>query len=112
MRRDLVPAANAADMCPLHLDLREHRTNPALALAETFKRAHFQITMPAARAEQTLKQQVTSLRVFGVRFMVAPVEEPSEPDDEISRIGYWLRRVIDARRRAYSVIRRRILAIA
>lgn len=95
MLKDLIPAAEKAGYAPLFVDMWMHRANAGLALVEALRQAYRQLTVPRSKSMQTLKQPVTSMQVLGMGITLDQLPEPGEPAEDMSRIAYWMARVLD-----------------
>lgn len=93
---DLVPAALAANLVPIYIDLWIHKRDVGVAIVNALRRAHTDITRPATRIGRSLAQPVTRVEAFGFGITLADTPDPAEPADKLSRIGYWFNRVVDA----------------
>lgn len=92
LQNDLAPAAIAAKLQPVYIDLWAHRADPGRAIADGLEAAARKVRDPNYKYGSILGRfddQVTSLGAFGVSVGMKGRTEAQGPDDTISRIGFW-----------------------
>lgn len=102
LQNDLAPAAIAAKLQPVYIDLWAHRADPGRAIADGLEAAARKVRDPNYKYGSILGRfddQVTSLGAFGVSVGMKGRTEAQGPDDTISRIGFWADQLVSGSKR-------------